>query len=133
MASAGRKSKVAASPLRSQQPTSGRKCYVTRRMSRIPNAKRREKIRSGYLTHAFTGPQEWAEVPCKRSILGGPQCQARGDNRNWLLHPCILNGPKVVKPPILIFSPRLALETSRMQGLRSTSIHAWGPENAGVR
>ena len=47
--SAGRKSEVAASPLPSWGPKRGRKCYVTPAFSGVRNAKRREKINSGYL------------------------------------------------------------------------------------
>ena len=92
MASAGRRSKVAVSPLRSQRPTSGRKCYVTRRISGIPIAKRTEKIRSGYLTLAFSGGHEWAELLRNPSILGGPQTGKK--NQIWVPHPCLLGGPK---------------------------------------
>ena len=53
------KSEVIASPLPSRGPKGGRKCYVTPAFSGVPNAKRREKIRSGHLaslgyTHAET-------------------------------------------------------------------------------
>ena len=65
----GTKSQVAASPLPSRGPKRGRKCYITPAFSGIPNVKRGEqnqkwsptegnKIRSGYLTPAFSGAQK---------------------------------------------------------------------------
>ena len=62
MPSAGRKSEVATSRLPSRGATSGRNCYVTPAFSGVPNAKRGEKVRSGYLTHALSGAHKWAEV-----------------------------------------------------------------------
>ena len=87
----GAKSEVAASPHHSQEPKRGRKCYVTPAFSGVPNPKRGEqnqkkpptpsmgsKIRSGYLTLAFSGAQKRAEILRHPCILGGPQRQARG-------------------------------------------------------
>ena len=81
---------MATSPLPSQGPKRGRNCYVTPAFSGIPNAKRREKIRSGYLTRAFAGAQKRAELLRNPCILGDPQRQARGQNQKWLPHPCLL-------------------------------------------
>ena len=85
---------MATSPLPSRGPKRGRNCYVTPAFSGIPNAKRGEKIRSGYLTLAFSGAQKRAEVLHNLCILGGPQRQARGENQNWLPHFRLLGGPK---------------------------------------
>ena len=52
-----------------------------------PNAKRGEKIRIGCLTPAFSGAHKWAELLRHPCILGGLQCQARGENQNWLPRP----------------------------------------------
>ena len=43
-------------------PRRGRKCYITPAFSGVPNAKRGEKIRGGYLTPSFWGAQKRAEV-----------------------------------------------------------------------
>ena len=101
---------MASSPLLSRWPKRGRNCCVTPAFTGIPKAKREEKIRSGYLTFAFSGAQKKAELLRNPCILGDPQRQARGQNQKWLPHPCLLRG-------LLIFSPRLVL------GI---------PENAGV-
>ena len=69
------KSEVATSPSPSRGPKRGLKCYVTRAFSGVPNTKRREqnqkwsptkgnKIRSGYLTPAFSGAQKRTEMLC---------------------------------------------------------------------
>ena len=92
--SAGRKSEVATSPLPSRGAKSGRKCYATPLFSGIPKATRGEKIRSGYLTDAFSGAQKRAELLRNPCILGDPQRQARGENQKWLPHPSLLGGPK---------------------------------------
>ena len=52
-----------------------------------------DKIRSGYLTPAFSGAHKWAELLHNPCILGGPQ--TRGQNQKWLPHPCLLWGPQV--------------------------------------
>ena len=92
--SAGRKSDVATSPLPSRGPKRGRKCYFTPAFSGVPNTKRGEKIRSGYLTDAFSGAQKRAEMLCHPCILGGPQRQAWGEDQKWLPHAYLLGGPK---------------------------------------
>ena len=63
-------------------------------LSGIPNAKRGEKMRSGYLTRAFAGAQKRAELLHNPCILEDSQRQARGENEKWLPHPCIRGGPK---------------------------------------
>ena len=85
---------MATSTLHSQGPKRGRNCYVTPAFTGIPNAKRGDKIRSGYLTFAFSGAQKRAEVLRNPCILGDPQRQVRGQNQKWLPHPCIRGGPK---------------------------------------
>ena len=106
----------AASLLLSRRPNRGRKCYVTRAFSGMPNAKCGEqnqkwpptkgiKIKSGYLTCAFSGAQKRAEMVRHPCILGDPQHQAwraksevvpniGEQNLKWLPHPCLLEGPK---------------------------------------
>ena len=85
---------MAASPLPSRGPKTGRKCYVIPAFSGVPNAKRGEKIRSGCLTPTFSRAQSGAEVLRNPCILGGPQHQAQGENQKWLPHPYLLGGPK---------------------------------------
>ena len=85
------KSKVASSPLPSRGPTSGWKCYITPAFSGVP--KQGDKIKSGYLTHAFLGAHKWAELLQNPCILGN--LLTRGQNQKWLPHLCLLRGPQV--------------------------------------
>ena len=89
------KSVVDTSPLPSRGPIRGRNCYVTRAVTGLPNAKKRDQFRSGYLTPAFSGAKSRAEMLPNACILGGPQCQERGQNQKWLPHPCLLGGQEV--------------------------------------
>ena len=52
--SRGFRTKGTKSPLPSRRPTMGTNCYITPTFSGVPN--RGDKIRSGYLTLAFSGP-----------------------------------------------------------------------------
>ena len=106
------KSEVATSPLPSWGPKRGRKCYVTPAFSGIPNKGEQNqkwsltkgnKIRSGYLTLAFSGVQKRAGMLRHPCILGDPQQRGaksevvpnKGEhNPKWLPHPCLLGGPK---------------------------------------
>ena len=72
---------MATSTLPSRGPKGGRKCYVTPALSGIPNAKRGEKIRSGYLAPAFSEDHKRAELLHDPCFLGDPQHQVRGDNQ----------------------------------------------------
>ena len=85
---------MATSHLHSRGPKKGRNCYATPAFSGIPNAKRGDKIRSGYLTPAFSRAQKRAELLHEPCILGDPQCQAPSENQKWLPHLCLLGGPK---------------------------------------
>ena len=53
---------------------------------------RRDKIRSGYITPAFSGSHNWAEVLRNPYVLGG--LQERGQNQKWLFNPCVLRDPQ---------------------------------------
>ena len=75
---------MAASTPPSRGPKRGRKCYTTPAFSGIPNAKRGDKIRIGYLTPAFSGAHKWAELLGNPCIFGGPQHKARGQNQKCL-------------------------------------------------
>ena len=50
------------------------------------------KIRSEYLTHAFSGAQKGVEMLRHPCILGGPQ--QRGIKSEVAPHPCLRGGPK---------------------------------------
>ena len=67
----GTKPEVPTSPLPSQGPTSGRKCYVTPAFSVVP--RQGNKIRSGWLTPIFSGAHKRAEVLRNPCILADPQ------------------------------------------------------------
>ena len=60
------------SPVPSRGPRRGGTCYVTPAFSEVPNAKRREKFRSGYLTPVFSMAHKRAEVLHKPCILEVP-------------------------------------------------------------
>ena len=64
MPSAGQKSELATSPVLSRGPKRGRTCHATPAFSRVPDAKRGDKIRSGSLTLPFSGGQKRAELLC---------------------------------------------------------------------
>ena len=49
-----------------------------------------DKIRSGYLTPAFSGAQKRAQVLCNTCIVGDSQHEARRENPKWLPHPFLL-------------------------------------------
>ena len=80
MPSARTKAKVATSPLPSREPRRGRNCYVTPAFSGAPNAKNRDKIRSGYLTPALSGAWKRPDLQPNPCVFGGPQRQERGQN-----------------------------------------------------
>ena len=56
----GTQSLVATSPLSSQGPTTGRHCYVTPALFRIP--KQGDQIKRGYITFGFSRSQPWVEL-----------------------------------------------------------------------
>ena len=74
------KSELAASPLPSRGPISGRNCYVTPAFSGV--SKEGDKIRIGCLTPTFLEAHKLAELLQNPSNLGGPR--HRGQNQNWL-------------------------------------------------
>ena len=53
-----------------------------------------EKIRSGYLTPAFSGPPKKGEMLCHRYILGDPQCQAQRTKSEVATPPLPCRGPR---------------------------------------
>ena len=81
-------------------------CYITHAFSGVPNDKRGEKIRRGYLTPACSGAQRRAEVQSTTCVLRAPQSKgnktrsgyltlafSKTQKRAELLHnPCILRG-----------------------------------------
>ena len=92
-----------ASPLFSRGPKRGQKCYATPTFSGIPNGERGEqnqkwsptkgnKIRSGYLSPAFSGAQKRAEMLRHACILGDPQ--HRGTYSEVATSPLPSRGPK---------------------------------------
>ena len=66
----GTKSEVAASPLPSRGPKRGQNCSVTPAFSGVPN--KGDKIRSGYLTPAFSGAQKRANRYITPAFSGFP-------------------------------------------------------------
>ena len=72
MPSVERKSEMATSTVPSRGPKQGQNSYVTPAFSAVPNAKRGEKIRSGYLHPAFSWAKTRAELLRNPCILRGP-------------------------------------------------------------
>ena len=62
---------MATSPLPSRGSTSGWNCSVTPAFLGVPG--RGDKIRSGYITPAFSGVHTWAELLRNPCVLEGPQ------------------------------------------------------------
>ena len=87
----GTKSEVVASPPPSPGPTNARNCGVTHAISSVP--KQGNKIKSGCLTTAFSGPRKRAVLLRKPCILGGPQRQARGTKSEVPASPLPSRGP----------------------------------------
>ena len=97
----GTKSEKTTSPLPSRGPGSGRNCYATRALSRIPEEgtksevatsplpsrgprrthapRRGDKIRKGYITPAFSGAWKWLELLRNPCPLRDPR--KRGQNQ----------------------------------------------------
>ena len=73
----GGKPRVVTSPLPSRGPTRGQNCYVTPAVSGVSNEG--DKIKSGYLTNAFSGAHNWEELLHNPCMLVVPQ--ARGQNQ----------------------------------------------------
>ena len=59
--------------------------HATPAFLRVPN--KGDKFKSGYITPAFLGAQNWAEMLHNHCILGGPQ--QRGQIQKWLHNPCL--------------------------------------------
>ena len=83
---------MAAQSLPSHGPKRGRTCYVTPTFSGVPNAKRGEEIRNGYLTLAFSGAQKRAGLLRNPSVLGVPN--QKGTKSELVASPLASRGPK---------------------------------------
>ena len=122
----GAKSEVGTSPMLPQGPTSGRKCYVIPRYSGIPKTKG-DKIRSWYLTPAFSGADKWTEMLRHPYILGDPQNKG-GQNQKWVPHACSLRGPQVGGNAT---SPLNTPGSPKQRGTKSemgtSPMLSWGP------
>ena len=70
-----------------------RNCYVTRAFSVVHNARNGDKIRSGYLTLAFSGAKKRAALIHDPCIPRVPYAK-RGKHHKWLPEPCLLGGPR---------------------------------------
>ena len=104
----GAKSEVAASPLLSRGPERGRKRYVTPALSRVPNAKRRERNQKWLPRPYFLGgPKEGGNAtsplhcrgsptPSTGSKIGNgcltPTFSGAQKRAEMLRHPCIVGG-----------------------------------------
>ena len=63
-----------------------RNCYVTTAFSRVPNAKRGEKIRSGCLTHALLGAPTSGRDFCVTPAFSGLPSAHPGEK---ITFPCV--------------------------------------------
>ena len=82
----GTKLEVATSLQPSWGPARGRNCYMTHVFSAVPI--KGDKIRSGYITFAFSGDHKRAQVLHNSCILCSPR--QRPQHQKWLHHPCVL-------------------------------------------
>ena len=80
----------------SRGPKRGRICYAAAAFSRLFNAKGREKMKMGYLTHDFSRAQNKVELLHNLGTLGGLERHDRGENQKLLHHLpySFLLGPK---------------------------------------
>ena len=100
---------MATSPLPSRGTKRGQHCYVAPAFSGILNGKLGDKIRSRYLTLAFSGAQKKAELLRNPCILGIPKAKLGDKIRSGYLtsafsgaqmrsellrNPCILGDPQ---------------------------------------
>ena len=86
----GTKSEVAASPLPSQGPKKGRKCYVTRAFSGVPE--KEEQNQKGLPHPCLLGGPKVGRNATSPRILGGPQ--QRGTQLQVVASPLPSRGPK---------------------------------------
>ena len=91
---AGQKSELATSPVPSRRPKRGRTCYATPAFSRVPDAKRGDKIGSGCLTTAFSGAKKRMELLRKPRILGGSPTPSAGTKSEVAASPLPSRTPK---------------------------------------
>ena len=90
-----RQSKVAISPLPYPGPKRRRNCYRTLAFSGATNDNRGEKIRTGYLTPAYSGTHRTEELLCDPAFSGVPNAKREEKIRRGHLtpafepHPCL--------------------------------------------
>ena len=94
----------------SERPTRGRKFDATPAV--LGFLEQVDKIRSGYLNHAFSGAHKWAEVLRNPYIIGGPRTTP--PNQKWLPQRCLLGGPQ-------------------MAGSAAQPLHSRAPPNKGAK
>ena len=139
----GTKSEVVASPPPSTGPTNARNCCVTHAISNVP--KQGNKIKSGYLTTAFSGAPKRAVLLRNHCILGGPQRQARGTKSEVPASPLPSRGPTNGRKCYITlafsgvpntkggekwFSHPCLLRGPQMGGNATSPLHSWGHPTA---
>ena len=82
---------MATSPVPSREPKRGRNCYITPQLSGVPN--KGEQNKKWLPKPSHLGGQKRVELLRNPWTPGGPECQTRGKNQQWLPHRCILGGP----------------------------------------
>ena len=100
---------MATSPLPSRGLTRGQNCYVNLAFAEIPNAKRGDEIRSGYVIVAFSGATRGWNCYVTPAFSGAPNAKPRDKIRSGYLtrafmeaqkraellrNPCILRDPQ---------------------------------------
>ena len=138
------KSKLATSSLPSRGPKSGRNCYITCVCSRVP--KQGDKIRTCYITLAFSGAQDWAELLCDPYVLGGPQTKGQikpgyitptySGAQDWadvLRQPGVLGGPEARGQNQNWLHHRCLHEGPEESELLRNPLHSRGSPNKGTK
>ena len=127
--SVGRKSEVATSPLPSRGPRRGRKCYVIPAFSGVPDAKRREKFRSGYLTPAFSAGQRGRKCYVTPAFSWVPNAK-RGKKIKRAASPLPSRGPRRGRKCYITpaFSGIPNAKRRRNSEVATSPLPSWGPK-----
>ena len=118
------------SPLHSLEPQKGRNCYATPAFSGIPNAKLGDKIKSGYLTPAFSQAQRRAELLRNPAFSGIPNAKRGNIIRSGYLSPAFSEAQKraeLLRNPCILGDPQCQARGQKSE-VASSPLHSWGPK-----
>ena len=125
---------MASSPLPSQGPKRGQNCYITPAFSGILNDKLGDKIRSRYLTLAFSGAQKKAELLRNPCILGIPNAKLGDKIRSGYLTSAFSGAQmrsELLRNPCIIGDPHRQARGQNQKWLPHPCL-LWGPKEGGI-